>query len=335
MKMKSGNGRAVNITNAAFYSFAVLSVAIGCGGPAEAAQQYPARAIRIIVSSSPGSGPDIMARLIGTKLAEALGQQVVVDNRAGASGIIGTEMAAKGAPDGYTLLMLTASQVVVEALFKKLPYDLVRDFAPISLLGTTPFLLTVHPSLPATSLKQLIALAKARPGELHYGSGGAGTPPHLATEILRTMTGIKLVHVPYKGITPALIDTVSGQVQMTFAVVPAALPFLKTGKLRALAVTSLKRTPLVPDVPPIADTVPGYEVIGWYSLVAPMKTPAEVIARLNTEAVKAVKTPDVQQRISGLGAESIGSTAEELGAHMRAEIDKLHKAVKAANLRRE
>jgi len=312
-----------------------FTLAASIAAPLGAAESYPARAVRILVSSSPGSGPDIMARLVGAKMAEALGQQVIVENRAGASGIIGTEMAAKAPPDGYTLLMLTASQVVVEALFKKLPYDLVRDFAPISLLGTTPFLLTVHPSLPTTSLKQLIALAKARPGELYYGSGGAGTPPHLATEILRTMTGIKLVHVPYKGITPALIDTVSGQVQMTFAVVPAALPFLKSGKLRALAVTSLKRTPLVPDVPPIADTVPGYEVIGWYSLVAPLKTPAEIIARLNAEAVKAVKAPDAQQRVSGLGAESIGSTSEELGAHMRSEIAKLRKAVAAANLQRE
>lgn len=312
-----------------------FTLAASIAAPLGAAESYPARAVRILVSSSPGSGPDIMARLVGAKMAEALGQQVIVENRAGASGIIGTEMAAKAPPDGYTLLMLTASQVVVEALFKKLPYDLVRDFAPISLLGSTPFLLTVHPSLPATSLKQLIALAKARPGELHYGSGGAGTPPHLATEILRTMTGIKLVHVPYKGITPALIDTVSGQVQMTFAVVPAALPFLTSGKLRALAVTSLKRTPLVPDVPPIADTVPGYEVIGWYSLVAPMKTPGEIIARLNAEAVKAVKAPDAQQRVSGLGADSIGSTPDELGAHMRSEIAKLRTAVAAANLRRE
>ena len=302
---------------------------------AAVAAQYPARPIRIIASTSPGSGPDIMSRLIGHKLTEAWGQQIVVDDRAGASGIIGTEIAAKAAPDGYTLLMLTSSHVIVEALFQKLNYNLVRDFAPISLLASTPFLLTVHPSVPAVSIKDLIAVAKARPGDLHYGSGGPGTPPHLATEIFKTMTGIDLVHVPYKGITPALIDTAAGQVQLTIAVIPAALPFLSSGKLKALGVTSLKRTPLVPDVPPIAESVPGYEVIGWYSLVAPAKTPAEIVSRLNAEANRALKTPEVRQRLSALGAEAIGSTPEELGAHLRAQIDKLGKAVKAANLRRE
>ena len=310
-----------------------FSAVIVCG--AAAAAQYPTRPIRIIASTTPGSGPDIMSRLIGHRLTEAWGQQIVVDNRAGASGIIGTEIAAKAAPDGYTLLMLTSSHVIVEALFRKLNYNLVRDFAPISLLASTPFLLTVHPAVPAASVKDLIALAKARPGDLHYGSGGPGTPPHLATEIFKTMTGIDLVHVPYKGITPALIDTAAGQVQLTIAVIPAALPFLKSGKLKALGVTSLKRTPLVPDVPPIAESVPGYEVIGWYSLVAPAKTPAEIISRINAEANRALKTPEVRQRISALGAEAIGSTPQDLGAHMRAQIDKLSKAVKAANLHRE
>lgn len=332
--------------NAALGAFSVLSVLVTALAIAEASaaaqapstssgQTYPTKPIRIIASTTPGSGPDIMSRLIGQKLTEAWGQQIVVDNRAGASGIIGTELASKAAPDGYTLLMLTSSHVIVEALFEKLAYNLVRDFAPISLLATTPFLLTVHPSVPAASVKALVALAKARPGELHYGSGGPGTPPHLATEILKSMTGINLVHVPYKGITPALIDTVAGHVQLTIAVVPAVLPFLTSGKLKALGVTSVKRTPLVPDVPPIADSVPGYEVIGWYSLVAPAKTPDGVLSALNAEVNRALKTREVQQRISGLGAETIGSTPQELGAYMRAEIDKLRKAVKAANLRRE
>ncbi|MBI4205632.1 MAG: tripartite tricarboxylate transporter substrate binding protein [Betaproteobacteria bacterium] len=326
-----------------FSVLSVFSVTIGIAASAAAAQStstssgqaYPTKPIRIIASTTPGSGPDIMSRLIGQKLTEAWGQQIVVDNRAGGSGIIGTEIAARAAPDGYTLLMLTSSHVIVAALFQKLNYDLVRDFTPISLLASTPFILTVHPSVPAASVKELIALAKSRPGELHYGSGGPGTPPHLATEILKTMTGVDLFHVPYKGITPALIDTVAGQVQMTIAVVPAVLPFLKTGKLKALGVTSTKRTPLAPEVPTIAETVPGYEVIGWYSLVAPAKTPENIISRLNTEVVRALKTPEIQQRISGLGAEPIGSTPRELGAYMRAEIDKLQKAVKAANLRRE
>ena len=328
----------MNRTNVAFHFFSVfsvLSVAIGFAGPSAAAQGYPAKPIRIIASTTPGSGPDIMSRLIGQKLTDAWGHQTVVDNRAGGSGTIGTEIAARAAPDGYTLLMLTSSHVIVAALFQKLNYDLIRDFAPISLLASTPFILTVHPSVPAASVKQLIALAKSRPGEIHYGSGGPGTPPHLATEILKTMTGVDFFHVPYKGITPALIDTVAGQVQMTIAVVPAVLPFLKAGKLKALGVTSTKRTPLAPEVPTIAETVPGYEVIGWYSLVAPVKTAENIISRLNTEVVRALKTPEVQQRISGLGAEPIGSTPQELGAHMRAETDKLQKAIKAANLRRE
>jgi tripartite-type tricarboxylate transporter receptor subunit TctC len=332
--------------NAALGAFSVLSVlvtALAIAEPSAAAQppsasseqRYPAKPIRIIASTTPGSGPDIFARLIGQKLTEAWGHQIVVDNRAGASGIIGTEIAAKAAPDGYTLLLLTSSHVIVAALFQKLNYDLVRDFAPISLLGTTPFILTVHPSVPAASIKDLIALAKSRPGEIRYGSGGPGTPPHLATEILKTMTGVDLFHVPYKGITPALIETIAGQVQLTIAVVPAVLPFLKSGKLKALGVTSLKRTPLVPDVPTIAETVPGYEVIGWYSLVAPAKTPEKIISRLHTEAVRAVKSPELQERVANLGAEPIGSTPQELGAYMRGQIAKLQKAVVAANLRRE
>ncbi len=319
-----------------FSVFSVLSVAIGFGTPsAAAAQAYPTKPIRILATTTPGSGPDIMSRLIGHKLTEAWGQQVVVDNRAGASGIIGTEIAARAAPDGYTLLLLTSSHVIVAALFGKLNYDLLRDFTPISLLASTPFVLTVNPSVPAASVKDLIALAKARPGELHYGSGGSGTPPHLATEILKTMTGIDLVHVPYKGITPALMDTIAGQVQLTIAVIPAVLPMMKAGKLKALGVTSLKRSPLVPDLPTLAESVPGYEVIGWYSLVAPARTPSQIIGKLNAEVVKALKASELQERISGLGAEPIGSTAQDLGSYMRAETEKMQKAVKVANLRRE
>lgn len=330
----------MNKTNVTFRFISVLSllsVAPGFSGfstPA-AAQQYPTKPIRIVATTTPGSGPDIMARLIGHKLTEAWGQQAVVDNRAGASGIIGTEIAAKAAPDGYTLLILTSSHIIVATLFGKLNYDLLRDFSPISLLASTPFVLTVNPSVAAASVKELIALAKARPGELHYGTGGPGTPPHLATEILKTMTGIDLVHVPYKGITPALMDTISGQVQLTIAVIPAVLPMIKSGKLRALGVTSLKRSPLVPDLPTIAESVPGYEVIGWYSLVAPAKTPNQIIGKLNAEMVRALKATDLQDRISGLGAEPIGSTPQELGSYMRAETAKMQKAVKAANLRRE
>jgi tripartite-type tricarboxylate transporter receptor subunit TctC len=276
-----------------------------------------------------------MSRLIGSRFTEAWGQQIVVDNRAGASGIIGTEIAARSAPDGYTLLMLTSSHVIVEALFEKLNFDLIRDFMPISLLATTPFILSVNPSVPAASLKELIALARSRPGELRYGTGGPGTPPHLATEILKTATGIDLVHIPYKGIVPALTDTIAGQIQVMIAVIPAALPMIKAGKVRALAVTSSKRSALVPDVPAIAETVPGYEVIGWYGLAAPRGTAAAIISRLNAESVKALKSPEFQDRLLALGAEAVGTTPQEFDRFRRAETEKLRKAVKAANLRRD
>ena len=312
-----------------------ISIIVAVGSGAATGQRYPTKPIRLVVGSAPGSGPDIMARLIGHKLTEAWGQQVVVDIRGGASGAIGAEIVAKATPDGYTLLMLTSNHVIVAALFGKRHYDLLRDFSPVSLLASTPFVLTVNHSVPARSVQELIAFAKASPGKLNYGSGGLGSAPHLATEILKTMTGIDVVHVPYKGITPALADTIAGQVQFTIAVIPAVLPLIKTGRLKGLGVTSLKRTPLLPDLPTIADSVPGCEVIGWYSLVVPASTPNSIISKLNAEAVKALRTPELQERISGLGAEPIGSTPEQLASHLRVQLEKLQRAAKAAGLRRE
>jgi tripartite-type tricarboxylate transporter receptor subunit TctC len=314
---------------------AAVFAAGGACALAAQGELYPSRPIRILATTTPGSGPDIMARLIGTKLTEAWGQQVVVDNRGGASGIIGTEIAARAAPDGYTLLIMTSSHVIVQALFQKLNYDLLRDFVPIGLIATTPFILAVNPSVAAHSLKDLIALAKARPGELRYGTGGAGTPPHLATEILAGETGIQLLHVPYKGIVPALTDAVAGQIQMMIAVIPSALPMIKSGKLRALAITGAKRSALVPEVPTVAETVPGYEVIGWYGLAAPRGTPGDIVSRLNAETTKALQTPEFQERIAALGAEAAGSTPQEFDRFRRAETAKLRKAVKAANLHRD
>lgn len=303
-------------------------------GPAWA-QAYPIRPIRIVVSTTPSSGPDVLARLVGAKLTEALGQQVVVDNRAGASGNIGAEIAARAAPNGYTLMIATSSHVIVNALFEKLNYSLVRDFSPISLLGRTPFILGVHPSIPATSVKELVALAKSKPGELRYGSGGVGTPPHLATEILKTMTGINLAHVPYKGITPAIIDLMSGEIQILIAVVPAISSMVKSGKVRGLAVTTSQRTPLAPDLPAIAETVPGYEVLGWYGLVAPAGTPGPIISKLNGIVVAAVKASELGERLSGVGTEPIGSSAEEFASHIRAELEKMRRAIKASGTRVE
>ena len=297
------------------------------------AQGYPTRPIRIIALSSPGSGPDIVGRLIGQKFTEAWGQQVIVDPRAAATGIVGTEIASKAAPDGHTLVIITSQAVIVSVMYEKLPFNLIRDFAPITLVASTPFILAVHPAVPATSVKELVALAKSKPGVLHYGSGGSGSPPHLSAEIFKSMTGTDMLHVPYKGITPAMIDAVAGQVQMLISVIPAVLPTIKSGRLRALGVTSAKRTALVPDVPTIAETVPGYEFIGWYSLFAPAKTPPGVINILNAEIVKSLNTPEFRERFTALGAEPATSTPQALAAYLREQTEKMRRAVKDSGAR--
>jgi tripartite-type tricarboxylate transporter receptor subunit TctC len=296
-----------------------------------AAGAYPTKPIRLIALSSPGSGPDIVGRLIGAKLTEAWGQQVIVDTRPGASGIIGTEIAARAAPDGYTLVIITAQAVIVSVMYDKLAFDLKRDFAPVSMIGSTPFILAVNPSVAATGVKELIALAKARPGEFRYGSGGSGSPPHLSFEILKSMTGIHVQHVPYKGITPAMTDAIAGQVHMLISVIPAILPSVRAGRLRALGITSAARSPLVPDLPTIAETVPGYEFIGWYSVFAPAKTPPAIIGRLNAELVKAV--PGMRERLSDLGVEAAASTPQVLAAHLAVQTGKMAAAVKASGAR--
>ena len=218
-------------------------------------------------------------------------------------------------------------------MYEKLPFNLIRDFAPISLVASTPFILAVHPAVPATSIKELMALAKSKPGALRYGSGGSGSPPHLSAEIFKSMTGIDMLHVPYKGITPAMIDTVAGEVQMLISVIPAVLPTIRSGRLRALGVTSAKRTALVPDIPTIAETVPGYEFIGWYSLFAPAKTPAGIINKLNAEIGKSLSTPEFRERFIALGAEPSTSTPQELAAYLRVQTEKMRKAVKDSGAR--
>lgn len=300
-----------------------------------AAQTYPARPIRIIALSSPGSGPDIVGRLIGGKLTEAWGQQVIVDPRPAATGIVGSEIASKAAPDGHTLVIITSQAVIVSVMYPKLPYSLIQDFTPVTLVATTPFILAVHPAVPATSIRELIALAKAKPGALRYGSGGSGSPPHLSTEIFKSMTGTDMLHVPYKGITPAMVDAIAGQVQMLISVIPAVLPTIKSGRLRALGVTSAKRTALVPDIPAIAETVPGYEFIGWYSLFAPAKTPAPIIDRLNAEIGKALQTAEFRERFTALGAEPRTSTPQELAGYLRVQQEKMRKAVQDSGARPE
>ena len=319
-----------------FFAFSAALGFTGLGGTLvsnAAAQQYPTKPIRIIALSSPASGPDIIGRLLGQKFTEAWGQQVIVDTRPGASGIIGAEIASKAASDGHTLMIVTSQAVIVSVMYEKLPYHLIKDFSPISMLATTPFILAVNPSVPAASIGELVAYAKSKPGELRYGSGGSGSPPHLSAEIFKSMTGTNFLHVPYKGVTPAMTDTVAGQVQMLISVIPAVLSTIKAGKLKALGVTSATRTPLVPDLPTIAETVPGYEFIGWYSLVAPAKTPGAILGKLNAEIAKVLKPPEFRERLASLGAEPIGSTQQELAAYMQVQTEKMRKAVKDSGAR--
>jgi tripartite-type tricarboxylate transporter receptor subunit TctC len=294
---------------------------------------YPTKPIRIIATTTPGSGPDIIARLIGQKLSEAWGQPVVVDPRPGASGMIGAEIAARASPDGYTFMIATSQHAIVNAMYAKRPYDLIKDFAPVSLMASTPFLLVANPSLAAGSIKELVALAKAKPGQLRYGSGGSGSPPHLSMEILKSMTSTDMLHVPYKGVTPALNDTVAGHVQMTFSVIPACIALVKAGKVKTLGISTARRSALVPDVPAIAESIPGYEFVGWYSIVAPARTPAGIISKTNAETVKALRTAELQERLAALGAEALGTSPQELDRFIREQVEKMRKAVKDSGAR--
>jgi len=296
---------------------------------------YPSRPVRIVVPNTAGSGADVVARLVANRLTQTLGQQMVIDNRAGASGGIGTEIVSRAVPDGHTLLMITSQQANNAALSSRLPYDLVKDFSHVSLLASTPLILVVNPSLPANNMRELVALAKARPGQLNYGTPGAGTAGHLATELMRSMAGIEIVHVPYKGTTPALTDTMAGQLQLTVLVATAVMPSLKGGKIRALGVTSAKRSQLAPDLPALAETIPGYEWTGWYGLAAPAATPREIIARLNAEQLQMLKSAEFRERLAELGADTLGSTPQEYTDHIRRQIEKMRLAVKVSGLRVE
>jgi len=297
---------------------------------------YPSRPIRLIVPFAPGGSNDIMARLVGQKFSEALGQQVVIDNRAGGSGIIGTDLAAKAAPDGYTMLMMSLTFAVNPSLFRKLPYDTEKDLAPVTLVASAPLMLVIHPSIPAKSVPEFLAYAKANPGKLNFGSGGPGTTPHLAGEMLKMTSGIAMTHVPYKGGGPALADLMGGQIQLMLENIPSTLPLAKAGKLRALAVTGSKRSPLVPDLPTLAEAgLKGYEIVGWNGLFMPAGTPRNIIAYVHTQTVHALGQADVKQRLSTLGAEGVGSSPDEFRSFIKAEIAKWAKVVKQAGLKVE
>lgn len=311
---------------------AMLSLSI-CGAHAADAP-YPVRPLRIIVPQSAGGSTDLVARLVGQKLSEALGQSVVVDNRPGAGSIIGTDLVAKATPDGYTLLVVASSITLNPTLHKNLPFDPIRDLAPISQLSAFPNMLTLHPSVPAKSVKELIALAKAKPGQLNYGSSGTATGTHLSAELFKLMTGVDMVHVPYKGGAPAVTALLGGQVQLNFATLPSVLPHVRANRLRALGVTTAKRSPAAPDVPTIAEAgVPGYDHAPWNGMLAPARTPKAVIARLHAVVAKAADTQDMRNVLAQEGAEPVGNSPEAFGTIIREETAKWAKVIRAAGIR--
>ena len=302
--------------------------------PARAAD-YPARQVRVVVGAVSGGGVDITARVLAAKLSEQLGQQFFVDNRPGAGGNIGSEFVAKSPPDGYTLLMGTIAVLAINpSLYKDLPVDPVRDFAPVTRAADSTNILVIHPALPVKNMKELIALAKARPGELVYGSSGIGTAGHLSGELFSSMANVKMVHVPYKGGPPSMIDLIAGRLQLIFATAVVAVPQMQAGKVKALAVTTARRSVFAPDLPTVAEAgLPGFEANNWYGLVAPAKTPPEIISRLNREAVAVLKLPDVKDSLFKQGIEAAPGTPEEFGAYMKSEIAKWSKVVKASGAR--
>jgi tripartite-type tricarboxylate transporter receptor subunit TctC len=300
------------------------------------AQTYPVKPVRLIAASSPGSAVDIVSRVIAQKLSEQLGQQVVVDNRAGAGGNLGAELAAKAAPDGYTVFMATPAQAINTGLYRKLDYDLVRDFAPVSLLTIGHYCVAVHPSLPVRSVKELIALARMRRGQLNYASAGNGNATHLAGALFNSMAQIELVHVPYKGSGPALTDLIGGQVQVMFPNLTAAIPYVKANRLRALAVSGEKRSVIVPELPTVSEAgLPGYRVISWFGMLTPAGVAPEIIARLQRELTTTMRAPEVRDKLAGEGAEPMTNTPEQFAAFIKSEIAQWVKVVREAKISAE
>jgi tripartite-type tricarboxylate transporter receptor subunit TctC len=305
-------------------SFATAGVAL--------AQSYPARPVRFLVPTNPGGGLDVIARIVSPALTEGLGRSVVVDNRGGASGAIALETTARAAPDGYTMMIFSVSQII-NAEITKPAYDMFRDFAPVSQISAAPYVLTVHPNLPPKNMSEFIAYAKARPGELNYASSGYGTLQQLALELLSLQVGIKLTHVPYKGVGQAFPDLLSGRTQMTMSSVASMANLIRSKGVRPIAVTTEKRTPQLPDVPTMIESgVPGFVVTQWHGVIMPAKTPREIIARMQQEIVKALKHPEVASKLTSDGTESVGSTPQQFAAHMRSERDKWAKVIKQTGI---
>ena len=296
------------------------------------AQAYPSRTVRLIDGFSPGGSTDIVGRLIAQKLSESFGQPVVVENRPGATGTVAAEMVAKSAPDGHVMLIVPLTFTVSPSLYK-LPYDPVKDLLPVTLVASAPLMLVVHPSVPVKTLAELIAYAKANPGKLHFGSGGVGSTPHLAGEMLKSMAGIEATHVPYKGGGPALADLASGQIQFMVENIPSTAPYVTSGRLRALAVTDLKRSPVLPDVPTLDESgLKGYQLVGWSGLFLPGGTPPAIVDKLHAEVAKALAASDVKERLAAMGFQGVGDTPQHFAAFVHAEIAKWAKVVKDANI---
>jgi len=298
------------------------------------AQVYPAKAIRLVVPTTPGGSVDTLARTIAPKLSERWSQQVVVDNRSGAGGTIAAEFTAKSQPDGYTLMLGTIASLAANlSLQKKLPYDPVRDFAPVTLVATQNLMLLIHPSVPAKSIKELVRFAKSQPGKLTFGSAGNGTGSHLSGELFKQLAGVDIVHVPYKGVAPGLVDLIAGQISINIPSILSALPHAQSGRARALAVTGSTRTRAAPQVPTMQEAgIEGYESMTWYGIVAPIGTPPEIVSRLSAEVAAILKQPDINERLSKEGADPVGSSPQDFGRFMQSEIEKWRKVIRAAGI---
>ncbi len=313
-------------------SAAAVIAVLGLASGMAQAQTYPIKPIRLVAPFSPGGSTDILARLVAQKLTEAWGQQVNVDNRAGGGSVIGTDIVAKSAPDGYTLVMTSTSTATAPSLVRKLPYDTLRDLAPVIQLVSTPNALVVHPSLPVTSVRELIALARARPDQIAFGSGGNGTSTHLGGEILRLMANVRMTHVPFKGTAPSITSLLSGDVSWVFSAILPALPLIKAGRLRAIAVSGAKPTPALPGVPPVGETLAGFDTSPWTGVAVQGATPKDIITRLNQEVARGYSAPDVRERLLREGNDVVLNTPEQFDAFFRGEMDKWAKVIKAAGI---
>ncbi len=319
------------------YYFRSIAIALIVSAGGAGAQGYPSKPVRLIVPFAPGGGSDYVARIVGQKFLEAFGQPLVIDNRGGAGGAIGTELAAKSAPDGYTLLLGSAGPLTIQpGLSARLPYDSVKDLAPITLVSTVPYVMVVHPSLPVKNVRELVALARAKPGQLNFGSPGNGTTTHLATELFKVVAKMDAVHVPYKGVAPAVPDLLAGQTQFMSGDLSTLMPQVKAGRLRALAVTAATRSPLAPELPTVAESgLPGYEAIGWFAILAPGATPRELVTRLNAAIVKGITDADAREKLAALGGDVVANTPAEFAARIRDDLEKWSKLIKAIGLKSE